>query len=641
MKKITRREFGKRTLETGLAAGTMLSGLSQAESSDFAFTQESYEYIIIGSGAGGGPVAANLAKAGYSVLLLEAGEQDPADDVLKVPAFNLLSAEDPKLSWHFYVKHYSDQARAEKDWKYVPGKGILYPRASTLGGCTAHHAMITVYPQNNDFDRIAELTRDYSWDAYKMRSYFERLEQCQHVPRPWFPWFNPSRHGFDGWLKTNVNDITLLTEDRAIKDIVKAAALEADLGDIFEEFLSGNFGLDINNFNVAKGEEGAFLTPLAVNEFRQRHGVRELLLETQQKYPGKLTIKTNALATRILLDEQNTAVGVEYAEGQHLYRADAQWSPNAIPTALKQIRASREVILSGGAFNSPQLLKLSGIGPAQELIEHGIDVRVDLPGVGNNLQDRYEITVVNEMEDDVALLKECTFGATEDDPCLKRYYDTKGGGPYGTNGNIFSIVKRSQAHLADPDLYVFGSPADFRGYYPGFSQDAASGKNYFSWVVLKGHTNNTAGSVNLKSNDPFEVPEINFRYFDEGNDTTGDDLAGVVEGTKLARSIMDNVFAKQHVAREVYPGAEIQSDEQMGEVIKNDAWGHHASCTNPIGVKGDPKAVLDSDFRVYGTKNLRVVDASIFPYIPGFFIVTSVYLIAEKASDVILNDARK
>ena len=169
------------------------------------------------------------------------------------------------------------------------------------------------------------------------------------------------------------------------------------------------------------------------------------------------------------------------------------------------------------------------------------------------------------------------------------------------------------------------------------TQERSREKNRFTWAILKAHTLNTAGTVMLRSDDPRDVPHVNFRYFEEGNDASGDDLEAVVEGVEFVRRMMRR--ASEVVEKELVPGENVSTREQIREFVRNEAWGHHASCTCKMGPNDDEMAVVDSNFRVHGTTNLRVVDASVFPRIPGFFIVTSVYMISEKASDVILADA--
>jgi choline dehydrogenase-like flavoprotein len=157
--------------------------------------------------------------------------------------------------------------------------------------------------------------------------------------------------------------------------------------------------------------------------------------------------------------------------------------------------------------------------------------------------------------------------------------------------------------------------------------------NCLSWLVLKAHTNNTAGRVTLRSADPRVPPDINFGYFSEGNDTRGEDLKGVVAGIVLARKLAARLKAAGLIASETLPGDDVTEDA-LPEFVKEHAWGHHASCTCRIGRQEDG-GVLSSDFKVHGVTGLRVVDASVFPRIPGFFIVSAVYMIGEKAADVI------
>src|SRR6185369_15217152 len=197
---------------------------------------------------------------------------------------------------------------------------------------------------------------------------------------------------------------------------------------------------------------------------------------------------------------------------------------------------------------------------------------------------------------------------------------------------------KSKASLPLTDLFMFGLVGKFKGYYPGFSRDLESDHHHFTWGVLKGHTRNTGGVVRLASADPRDRPLIDFHYFSEASAGGQEDLDAVVEGVLSVRRIMAGLGSM--VRREVAPGPEVRTREDIARYVRDHAWGHHASCSNKMGPRSDPMAVVDQRFRVHGTTGLRVVDASVFPRIPGFFIVSSVYMIAEKASDVILEDAR-
>ncbi len=158
-------------------------------------------------------------------------------------------------------------------------------------------------------------------------------------------------------------------------------------------------------------------------------------------------------------------------------------------------------------------------------------------------------------------------------------------------------------------------------------------------LVLKGWTRDRAGSVRLRSADPRDVPDIRMRYFDEGSDGWERDLDGVVDGLEMARTIVGGI-ENTKVVRELVPGAEVASREEPREFVKREAWGHHACGTAKIGTDDDPMAVLDGDLRVRGVEGLRVVDASVFPDIPGFFIASAVYMVSEKASDQIIAEYR-
>ncbi|HEX7150257.1 MAG TPA: GMC family oxidoreductase [Thermoanaerobaculia bacterium] len=586
-----------------------------------------FDYIVIGSGAGGGPVAARLAQAGYVVGLIEAG-QAPQTPWYEVPVLHAQASEHPDISWEYFVKHYDDEARSKRDDKYDPAKGgVFYPRAGTLGGCTQHHAMITVYPHASDWQHIVDLTGDASWAPDKMRGYFQKLERCTYSNDP------AARHGTSGWLTTTGIDLALGLGDPDMLRIVLKASIAA-----WKEGFSGSLPDLPQDPNAWRNPEfqGVCFAPLATLEGR-RAGTRQLIQSTQSTFPQNLILKQSNLAAKILFDANRNAIGVECWEGQHLYRADPNAS-NATPVK-NEYYCRREVILAGGAFNSPQLLMLSGIGPAAELRKLQIPVLVDRQGVGKNLQDRYEISVVSEMTRDWKILKNATFEPppttnVTGDPC---YVDWQNGkGVYTTNGSLVAVIQKSSKDVPDPDLFMFAIAGKFHGYFPGYSKEVSRTKNFLTWMVLKAHTKNSAGYVRLRTADPRDKPEINFRYFDDPATAKGD-LDALVSGVAFVRKMAKH---NATLAAELMPGPATTGDA-LREYIEANAWGHHASCTNAMGKASDPNAVVDSSFRVIGVNKLRVVDASVFPRIPGFFIVTPIYMIAEKAADVILADAKQ
>ncbi|KAL2846401.1 hypothetical protein BJY01DRAFT_234642 [Aspergillus pseudoustus] len=627
-------------------------------------TTTEYDYIVVGSGAGGGPLAARLARGGYKVLLLDAG--DDQGDALQqmIPAMQLYSTEYEPMRWDYFVNHYDNLTRQEEDSKMVyrtpAGElhkgagapegsdplGILYPRAGTLGGCTTHNAMIAIYPYERDWDDLAALTGNDTWAAENMRNYFKRLEDNRYAPS------DIVSHGFGGWLQTSLTQLTLVVEDLKLLSLVIAAgtAMGQSLVGKILDTVTGLAGILLRDLNTGAPwrdqREGLFQVPLAVKvpEYR-RTGPRDFLLDTVGD-GYHLDIQLTTLVTNVIFDTSGStprAIGVDYLQGKSLYRADPR-AGTASPGILGKAYAKKEVILSTGTFNTPQILKLSGIGPKSELEKWSIPVLVDLPGVGKNMQDRYETTLIGKSPTDFTLTSKCTFLESLPDPC---YEDWKNGvgfkGTYMTNGIAIAILKQSSvAEHDEPDLLISGAPADFQGYFPGYAHDSLKDAQHWAWIVLKSRSRNNAGTVELRSVDPRDTPVINFHSFDEG--TTSDsadekDLQAVYEAMTFSREIFDNLVPLDGDFSETWPGANTSSEAEMKEFIKREAWGHHACCTAAIGDDEDPMAVLDGDFRVRGVDGLRVVDASVFPKIPGYYIVLPLYMISEKAADVILADA--
>lgn len=771
--------------------------------------QTPFDFIIVGSGAGGGPLAARLARAGRRVLLLEAG-QDPkqaksADypaaepgEIHQCPGYHGAATEDKEMSWQFSVRHYQDDARQARDEKYNklildPGSasetppylphrrfldpaptgrgkgGIFYPRTAALGGCTAHHAMIVAAPNDKDWDYIADLTGDNSWRAKHMRGYFARLERCLYLDayRQWFrrllgllygawQWlvlqFDPKAvldnggHGRDGWQPTSFIDPQLVENiarhDRGFLEVLARTTLSVLHGrlSLVGMLKKALFRMrivqhiDPNDLNTRRtSPEGVFLIPTGVEtggdvdengqpQFGRRTGVREFLLKTRNAHPDRLVIVQGVQVTRVLFDQGRgpapAAVGVEVATGDHLYEA-SPLQPRTLPQERVRYFSRGEVILCGGAFNTPQLLMLSGIGDEAHLREvsersaegalpglSGPDGKplvdphsgrprgfIHLPGVGRNLQDRYEVSVISELDRDFTTLQGVSFVPGDPhDPARLQWLRDKSG-LYRTNGGSLAVLRRSSALGADepePDLFTFGAPAAFRGYYFGWSRElfrarmgvAKEQHNLWSWIILKAYTRNQAGSVRLRTASPFDQPEICFDSFNERAEREAGELAelaapyrraGLPLPAELERRICENEAAladgrrdldavvdairfmrrinarnPRQFTREIQPGQELADDsEELREWIRTQAWGHHCSCTCRIGADvwradtrqlHDREAVLDSRFRVHGVRGLRVVDASVFPRIPGYFILTPILMMSEKAADTILQD---
>jgi choline dehydrogenase len=638
-------------------------------------SNSTYEYIIVGSGAGGSPLAARLALAGFSVLLIDAGEDHGADRQVQVPAMHPFASEYNLIRWDYFVERHEDEEQALRDTKYTwetpegeywqtldwsgdrppagsKRKGLLYPRTGALGGCTTHNALIMVKATNKDWDDIAAMTGDRSWAAGNMNKYFKKLERNEYLQGL----LSLGGHGRDGWLPTRLTPPILLAQDLKVISLLLAAASATG-----KTLLSGLVGtvtgvvqalaLDINSDKPDRDTADLlYQIPLSMNKDYTRTGPRDFVLDvaTAKNRDGspkyKLDIALNTLVTKVNFDQSGDvprAVGVDYIHGKSLYRADPRAPASGPPGGeAGSLRASREVIVSGGAFNTPQILKLSGVGPAEELEAHGIPVVKNLPGVGGNLQDRYEVPVVGEAPSKFALLEDCTF-LEGDDKCYRRWSENRGDlkGAYSTNGIAWGYLYHSSAagKGADHDIWLGGSTAEFHGYFPGYSLYSTAAGNTWSWVTLKAHSRNNAGTVNLTSADPRDTPAIQFNNFKVGGD---EDLQALVEGLQYSIRAFDKLVPLDGAFKRVWPPANVSSAAELRQFAKDEAWGHHASCTAPIGADDDPMAVLDSEFRVRGVKGLRVVDASAFPKIPGLFIALPTYTMSEKAADVIIRSAK-
>lgn len=594
-------------------------------------TSEPFDVIVVGAGAAGCVLSARLAEGGLKVLVLEAGRDplDPASDPgtgrplaadCRVPSFHPFASENQAMERDIFVRHYADEEQQSRDWRYIPGKGVLYPRASGLGGCAQHHALIVVRPNDQDWNHIAALTGDESWRASQMQRYWERIERCRSRLFLWrWLWrltgWNPTGHGWAGWMTTELAMPMRVLRDRRLRRLVLrsiGAAGDAHPG-LTADWETTSF--DPNERRLWRpGIAGIKIPPMSTRR-HARHGARERLREAEARHPGRLILRLGCQVMRIET-ENGRATGVTYRQ-------------NGTETRV----TAREVVLSGGTFLTPQLLMLSGIGDPAHLKAHKIKLVRALPGVGGNLQDRYEVGVVNRMKRPWAVLRGITY--TTADRSYKLWNRLRWGN-YKSNGLMFGLTLRSDPVLEVPDLFCFSLLADFRGYYPGYSQRVLA-KDYLTWAILKAYSHGNAGTVRLASTDPEAAPEVLFNNFDPACPGSDKDVDAVVTAIRFVRRIADGMG--DEVVEEAEPGRQKTSDDALRQFVRDNAWGHHACGTCKIGPEAEG-GVIDSRFRLHGLAGLRVVDASVFPKIPGYFLVSAVYMIAEKAADAILEDLK-
>jgi choline dehydrogenase len=765
---ITRRQFVTQTaggIAAAMAMGPMGAARALGATIDGSSSIEYYDYIVIGSGAGGGTVACRLAQRPRPdgrptrVLILEAGSKGASDRKIfpifpdDLPVAHAWASEDPALAWSFYVKHYRDKNDPMKN-RLCPyddkdnslydantlGKryrdGILYPRGSTVGGCTAVNALITLYPDGRDWDKIGKEnggTADRFWNAKTMYdTYFRRFDAAMawskggpdcRVPaiaevREWAqPWFH--NEGANPWIALLDHDTVLMRiltatlygvyhgdpnikrDFEAFKQRHTFATYKAAMAQIERHPLKAQqeFRAEVMSFfnrldpnvcdYVANMTDGIVNIPKATLG-GHRWGTRNFIDETMKTHKN-LKLKDQAFVTRLLLDDAPgarrgrdsrwTAIGVEYVRGENFYEAahssipaSSRSNPEMARRHQARLLPGGEVIMAGGTFNTPQLLMLSGIGSKKDVEDLGLYNKVNLPGVGTNLQDRYEVTIITKLDKPLGILEKCEMGR-ENDACIKTWRDDPAFSPYSTNGVLaaqaFTSSTRKSAGLS-PDMIIFGLSGKFPGYTTDYSKTVtgsyADGKKhddgkYLTWAVLKGHTDNNAGYVKVKHKEWWKAPEVNFVSFEEGWDERKnfygegknlkwwDDVEALREGVEQIRNnlrdpirlgdpLKNDRQAKgwEETLPEPREGGKPHDADSLREFIRKRAWGHHACGTCPMGPKEDPMAVVDSNFKVHGVNDLRIVDASTWRRIPGLFIVVPTYLIAEKAAATITGD---
>jgi choline dehydrogenase len=517
-----------------------------------------YDYVIVGAGSAGCVLAHRLTEdPTVSVLLLESGGADTRKEFHIPAAFSKLfqSAYD----WNY----------ATEEQEHLKQRKVYMPRGKVLGGSSSINAMIYMRGNRYDYDHWCALGNQ-GWSYDEVLPYFKKAEHQERGASAY--------HGVSGPLN--------VTDPRCVNPLTRA-------------FVAAGVELGWTHNTDFNGAEQEGIGVYQVTQKRgQRHSTAEAYLKPVRRRRN-LTVLPRAHATRLLLEQQR-CVGVAYLrDGQP-----------------EQAHARKEVLLCGGVINSPQLLMLSGIGPAAHLQLLGLPVIQDLPGVGQNLQDHLAAGMIYACTQPISLASAETLANLLSYLLLKR-------GPLTTNITEAGAFLKTRPELPAPDIQVIFVPVDAIDH---------------GLVRLEGHSftigltqlrPQSRGFIALRSPDPLEPPTIQPHYL-----SSGSDLQVLVEGVSLCRKVAHTAAFEPFRGRELYPGPEVQGDAAITDYIGEVA----VTADHPVGtckMGSDPLAVVDAELRVHGLEGLRVVDASIMPTIVSGNTNAPTIMIAEKAADMI------
>ena len=529
---------------------------------------ETFDYVVVGAGSAGCVMAARLSEdPKVSVLLLEAGGTD-SDLTLKMPVAFLKAVIDPRFNWGYVTE----------PEPHMNGRQLWLPRGKVLGGSSSINGMFYMRGHPLDFDQWAQMGAA-GWSYADVLPYFKKMETSWRGEGPY--------HGGSGPVRVMPIGKRYQLHDPMMNAAVGAGFNNSDdlSAETPEGFALGEATIDARGRRVSAAT--AYLRPAAGR--------------------ANLQVRTGALAHRVLI-EGGRAVGVDYERGGE----------------RQVVHCRREVILCGGAYNSPHLLMLSGIGPAEHLREVGVEVVADRPGVGANLSEHATVSMEFEATRPVTFLKQLRL----DRLILSVLrWAVLGNGPLASQLNSCNVVIRTRGHLDRPDVQIMANPIRFDAkiWFPWLTPR----QGHLFWAGIVALHPKSRGWVRLKSKDPRELPAVTLNLLSDP-----EDLATLRAGIRAARRIYRTPPQGDLTGAEKLPGEAVQSDADLDAFIRETNY----VSMHPVGtcaMGAGPDAVVDPDLRVIGVEGLRVVDASVMPTVPGANTNAAVIMIAERAADLI------